>query len=93
MAQILYVVIEATALLKLACSRAVFVMMIGGGIDFFRLKNKVASMQLSNIVFFTSPSDTAGGKVSSIFKWIACLFKKRRIFSNYDSLKNSGVHV
>ncbi len=50
-AQALDVVLEAAALLKIANSRVVFVM-IGSGVDVLRLKNKAADMELSNIVFF-----------------------------------------
>ncbi len=49
-AQALDVVLEAAALLKIANSRVVFVM-IGSGVDVLRLKNKAADMELSNIVF------------------------------------------
>jgi colanic acid biosynthesis glycosyl transferase WcaI len=49
-AQALDVVLDAAVLLKIANSRVVFVM-IGGGVDMLRLKNKAVDMGLINIVF------------------------------------------
>ncbi len=51
-AQALDVILEAAALLKKADSRVVFVM-IGGGVDVFRLKTKAVEMHLSNVLFLT----------------------------------------
>lgn len=60
-AQALDVVLEAAALLKIANSRVVFVM-IGSGVDVLRLKNKAADMELSNIVFLPAVPMTQIGK-------------------------------
>ncbi|MBU3593287.1 glycosyltransferase family 4 protein [Polynucleobacter sp. 71A-WALBACH] len=60
-AQALDVVLEAAALLKAANSRVVFVM-IGGGVDALRLKNKAADMQLTNIVFLPAVPMAQVGK-------------------------------
>ena len=60
-AQALDVVLEAAALLKTANSRVVFVM-IGGGVDVVRLKNKAADMQLSNVVFLPAVPMAQVGK-------------------------------
>ncbi|QWD76438.1 glycosyltransferase family 4 protein [Polynucleobacter sp. MWH-UH24A] len=54
-AQGLDAVLEAAALLKLANSRAVFVM-IGGGLDVSRLQCRAAEMLLNNVVFFPTVS-------------------------------------
>jgi glycosyltransferase involved in cell wall biosynthesis len=60
-AQALDVVLEAAALLKTAKSRVVFVI-IGGGVDVLRLKNKAADMRLSNIVFLPAVPMAQVGK-------------------------------
>lgn len=60
-AQALDVVLETAALLKTTNSRVVFVM-IGGGVDAIRLKNKAADMRLNNIVFLPAVPMSQVGK-------------------------------
>lgn len=60
-AQAIDVVLDAALELKTANSRVIFVM-IGGGVDVLRLKNKAADMELSNIVFLPAVPMSQVGK-------------------------------
>jgi colanic acid biosynthesis glycosyl transferase WcaI len=78
-AQALDVVLEAAALLKITNSRVVFVM-IGGGVDALRLKNKAADMELSNMIFLPAVPMAEVGKFLSSSDALLVHLKKDPLF-------------